>query len=48
MKALHNIRRSVAVTLAALGMSGGYRRSPGLVYCSSDRAERTVLGVAND
>lgn len=28
------------VGLAALGMKGGYRRSPCLVWCSSDRAER--------
>jgi 3-oxoacyl-[acyl-carrier-protein] synthase I len=29
--------------LSALGVSGGYRGSPGLVYCSSDRGDRAAL-----
>jgi 3-oxoacyl-[acyl-carrier-protein] synthase-1 len=33
------------VALAAMGMRDGYRRSPALVYCSSDRGPRAVLGV---
>jgi 3-oxoacyl-[acyl-carrier-protein] synthase I len=33
------------VGLAALGMSQGYRRSPTLVYCSSDRGDRAALTV---
>jgi 3-oxoacyl-[acyl-carrier-protein] synthase-1 len=34
------------VGLAALGMRDGYRRSPSLVYCSSDRGPRVALGVS--
>ena len=33
------------VGLAALGMRAGYRRSPSLVYCSSDRGARAALAV---
>jgi 3-oxoacyl-[acyl-carrier-protein] synthase-1 len=33
------------VGLAALGMAGGYRRSPCLVYASSDDGPRAALGV---
>lgn len=33
------------VGLAALGVSRGHRRSPALVYCSSDRGERAALAV---
>jgi 3-oxoacyl-[acyl-carrier-protein] synthase-1 len=33
------------VALAALGIRGGYRRSPSLVYCSSDRGARAALAV---
>jgi 3-oxoacyl-[acyl-carrier-protein] synthase I len=33
------------VGLAALGVAGGYRRSPCLVYGSSDDGARAVLGV---
>jgi 3-oxoacyl-[acyl-carrier-protein] synthase-1 len=33
------------VGLAALGMRGGYHRSPALVYCSSDRGGRAALAV---
>jgi 3-oxoacyl-[acyl-carrier-protein] synthase-1 len=33
------------VGLAALGMHGGYRRSPSLVYCSSDHGLRSALAV---
>ena len=36
---------ALMVGLAALGISQGYRRSPGLVYCSSDKGERTALSV---
>jgi 3-oxoacyl-[acyl-carrier-protein] synthase-1 len=36
----------IMVGLAALGMSGGYRRSPCLVYGSSDRGERAALIVS--
>jgi hypothetical protein len=32
--------------LAALGMREGYRRSPSLVYCSSDRGPRAALAVS--
>jgi 3-oxoacyl-[acyl-carrier-protein] synthase-1 len=35
----------IMVGLAALGISEGYRRSPCLVYGSSDRGERAVLTV---
>jgi 3-oxoacyl-[acyl-carrier-protein] synthase-1 len=31
--------------LAALGIAGGYRRSPCLVYGSSDDGPRAALGV---
>jgi 3-oxoacyl-[acyl-carrier-protein] synthase-1 len=34
------------VGLAALGMREGYRRSPSLVYCSSDRGPRAALAVS--
>ncbi len=34
------------VGLAALGMRDGYRRSPSLVYCSSDRGARAALAVS--
>jgi 3-oxoacyl-[acyl-carrier-protein] synthase-1 len=33
------------VGLAALGIRDGYRRSPSLVYCSSDRGARAALAV---
>lgn len=33
------------VGLAALGVSGGYRRGPGLVYCSSDSGPRAAATV---
>jgi len=34
------------VGLAALGMRDGYRRSPSLVYCSSDHGPRAALAVS--
>jgi len=34
------------VGLAAMGMRDGYRRSPSLVYCSSDRGPRAALVVS--
>ena len=34
------------VGLAALGMRDGYRRSPSLVYCSSDRGPRAALAIS--
>jgi 3-oxoacyl-[acyl-carrier-protein] synthase-1 len=34
------------VGLAAAGLSGGYRKSPCLVYCSSDRGERAAVVVS--
>jgi 3-oxoacyl-[acyl-carrier-protein] synthase I len=34
------------VGLAALGMRDGYRKSPALVYCSSDRGARAALAVS--
>jgi 3-oxoacyl-[acyl-carrier-protein] synthase-1 len=34
------------VGLAALGVRDGYRRSPSLVYCSSDRGARAALAVS--
>jgi len=34
------------VGLAALGMREGYRRSPSVVYCSSDRGPRAALAVS--
>jgi hypothetical protein len=33
------------VGLAALGVAGGYRRSPCLVYGSSDDGSRAAVGV---
>jgi 3-oxoacyl-[acyl-carrier-protein] synthase-1 len=33
------------IGLAAMGMAGGYRKSPSLVYCSSDRGPRAALAV---
>lgn len=35
------------VGLAIIGMAQGYRRSPCLVYCSSDHGVRTVLAVGS-
>lgn len=36
---------ALMVGLAALGMSGGYRAHPAMVYCSSDRGDRAALAV---
>ena len=33
----------IMVGLAALGLAGGYRAWPSLIYCSSDRGERAAL-----
>jgi 3-oxoacyl-[acyl-carrier-protein] synthase-1 len=35
------------IGLAAMGMRDGYRKSPALVYCSSDRGTRAALSVAS-
>ena len=36
----------VMVGLAALGLAGGYRAHPSLVYCSSDHGDRAALTVS--
>jgi 3-oxoacyl-[acyl-carrier-protein] synthase-1 len=34
------------VGLALLGLNGGYRRRPTMVYCSSDRGDRAALAIS--
>jgi 3-oxoacyl-[acyl-carrier-protein] synthase-1 len=39
---------ALMVGLAALGVVDGYRRSPCLVYASSDKGPRAALALSND